>query len=130
MARLRRYSDREDQFHEAMPAAPARPMYATGVADERLTRTLPERIVYFLTATILSILTLRLILLMLGANAANGFVNFIYAITNPLVAPFRGIFALPADTGVGFFDWATLIAMAVYGLVGYLLMSLFNRARR
>jgi YggT family protein len=130
MARFRRYNDREDQFHEAIPAAPARPMYAQRAEDATLARSVPERVVYFLTATIFSILALRLLLLVLGANAANGFVNLVYAVTNPLVAPFRGIFALPADTGVGFFDWATLIAMAVYGLAGYLVMTLFNRARR
>lgn len=76
---------------------------------------------------------LRFVFLLVGANPASGFVNWVYDWSTPLVAPFAGIFGQNATiTGQGavvasVFDWTALIALVVYALVGGLLVRLFAR---
>ncbi len=69
-----------------------------------------------------TILGFRLAFLLAGANANNGFVDFIYDMTNPLAEPFQGIIANEAVNS-GIFEPATLIAMLVYLVAAALLMA-------
>ncbi|MEO8511633.1 MAG: YggT family protein, partial [Chloroflexota bacterium] len=52
-----------------------------------------RRIVILLFGILTVLIALRIILLLLGANAGNGLVDFVYGATEPFVAPFRGIFS-------------------------------------
>ena len=87
--------------------------------------------VYFIFGIIELLLMLRFVLLLIGANAANSFVSWVYAWSGPFAAPFAGIFgqhAAIAGPGVvvqSDFDWTTLIAIVVYGIIGALLVRLF-----
>lgn len=77
-------------------------------------------------------LGLRFIFLLFGANPATPFVRWIYSTSSPFIAPFNGIFGhatvAPAGTVVhSVFDPSTLIALAVYGIVGVILLSIFGR---
>jgi len=78
---------------------------------------------------------LRFIFLLLGANPASGFVQWIYDWSAPLVAPFAGVFGHAATVrGPGVvipsvFDWAALVALIVYGLILALLGRVFARSR-
>ena len=60
----------------------------------------------------------RFLLRLFGASTQSGFVNLIYAISTPLIAPFHGIFA---DSGskTNIFEPAALVALIVYALVGW-----------
>ena len=60
----------------------------------------------------------RLGFLLAEANANNGFVNFIYDVSKPLAEPFQGIVA-----NSGNLEWASVIAMAVYGIAALLLIA-------
>lgn len=64
---------------------------------------------------------------LLGANPESGFVDFMYAITYPLLAPFFGIFGTPqvADKA---FEGSTLVAMAVYAVIGYGIVKIIRIA--
>jgi uncharacterized protein YggT (Ycf19 family) len=64
----------------------------------------------------------RLLLLMAGADPNGGFADFVYSLTDPLVAPFNGIADNQPVEGDGFFDAATAIAMAVYVVATALVM--------
>lgn len=93
-------------------------------------------IIYAIGGFIEALIALRFVLRLLGANASNAFVNFIYSWSTPFVAPFSGIFGQDATVveGVGtattsVFDWTALIALVVIGLVVGLLGSLFTRRR-
>jgi hypothetical protein len=68
-----------------------------------------------------SLLAFRFVFLLTGANANNGFVDFIYDSTNWLVDPFEGI-ASTSEVDGGVFDPATLIAMAVVMVVAALII--------
>jgi hypothetical protein len=86
-------------------------------------------IIYLIFAVIEVILLLRFFFLLLGANSANGFVAFIYNVSSPLVAPFYGIFGQLRKAGeqfVAVFDPSTLIALIVYGLIGWILVRLLT----
>lgn len=83
-------------------------------------------IISTLSGLIELLLVFRFFFRLLGANPANGFVSWIYSVSHPLVAPFADIFGQPVATnGVvvrGVFEWASIIALILYGIVGSLLL--------
>ncbi len=89
-----------------------------------------SRIVWFIAGVILSLLALRFLFALLGANPANAFANFIYAVTTPLVAPFFGLFRYDFTAGVARFETYTLVAMLIYSLIAYGISRLVTITRR
>lgn len=87
---------------------------------------------YFLTLTetILGIveflLTIRILLKFFGASTVAPFVKWVYETTNPLLAPFEGMF--PTSTiSTGFvLEVSTLFALITYAFVGVLLESIIH----
>ena len=76
-----------------------------------------------LVFTVLEVLLLvRFTLKLLGANADQPLVSAIYGITEPLVAPFRGMFAQPAGTPV--VEIATLLSIVFFVLVAALIVAI------
>ena len=76
-----------------------------------------------LVFTVLEVLLLiRFTLKLLGANAEQALVSAIYGITEPLVAPFRGIFAQPAGTPV--VEIASLLSIIFFVLVAALIVAI------
>ena len=80
-------------------------------------------IVYFILGVLEVILGLRLLFRLLAANPENGFISFLYNLSYPFVAPFNGIFGNPGMNG-SVFEVSTLIAMLVYALLAWGLVSL------
>jgi uncharacterized protein YggT (Ycf19 family) len=75
------------------------------------------------------LLTLRLICEFLVVNTGTPFVAWLYGVTAPLVAPFAKI--LPNWKFSGFVvDFATVAALIVFVLAGYLLLMLFSDSRK
>ena len=76
-----------------------------------------------LAFTVLEVLLLvRFTLKLLGANADQPLASAIYGITDPLVAPFRGMFAQPAGTPV--VEIATLLSIVFFILVAALVVAI------
>ena len=69
-------------------------------------------------AVVETLLVGRLGFLLAEANPSNGFVNFIYDLSKPLVEPFQGIVANSGNLEV-----ASPIAMAVYAVAAMLLTA-------
>lgn len=79
-------------------------------------------LVYYVTGLLEILLLFRFVFKLLGANASSGFVAFMYGLTDIFLAPFNSIFQTSTAQGaetVAVFDPAILIAMAVYGLIGW-----------
>jgi uncharacterized protein YggT (Ycf19 family) len=74
-------------------------------------------------AAVETLLGFRLAFLLGEANPNNGFVDFIYGVTDPLVEPFQGIIANETLSGGGVFEPATVIAMVVYLMAAALLIA-------
>lgn len=86
-----------------------------------------KNVIYYILGIIEVLLAFRLAFKLLGANPANGFVIWLYAITKALTAPFYGIFG----TFVGrdaiaqyIFEPATVVAMIVYAVIAIGLVRL------
>lgn len=81
--------------------------------------TVVARLIWFVAGVIMVLLGFRFIFVLLGANSGNAFVDFIYNVSHPFAAPFFGIFSYNVHYGVSRFEGSTLIAILVYGLIGY-----------
>jgi hypothetical protein len=81
-------------------------------------------VTYFILAVIEVILLLRLIFRMLGANQDNGFITFLYGLSHVFVAAFNGIFNDQTIGSRGVFELSTLVAMLVYALIAWGVVSL------
>jgi hypothetical protein len=90
-----------------------------------------SRIIWFVAGVILLLLAFRFVLALLGANTTNSFAQFIYNTSHPFVAPFFNLFNYSnIQYGSSRFEIYTLIAMAVYAAVAWVLAALANIGRR
>jgi|ERR1700730_5502189 uncharacterized protein YggT (Ycf19 family) len=64
---------------------------------------------------------------LLGASSQSAFVSFIYQVSTPLVAPFKGIFG-NGGSGTNSFETASLVAIAVYAVIGWGIVVLIRIA--
>src|SRR5919199_1648968 len=80
-----------------------------------------KQIVWFVIGLIIAVIALRFVLLALGANPANGFASFIYGLGGIFVGPFRGIFGAEPAYGQSYFETASLIAIVVYLILGWII---------
>src|ERR1700694_4909699 len=112
---------------------PVRPgTTATPVAPVTTTRTAIYRevgnntrviqAVWWIVGFIEVLIAIRFVLKLFGANPAP-FVRFMYDVTWPLVAPFHGIFNT-AQEGKSILEPESLVAMAIYALIGWGIVSL------
>ena len=79
-----------------------------------------EYIVYFVLGTLETLLAFRLVLKLMGASMASGFVNFIYGLTGIFILPFEGIFRRGITQGIesaSVFEPSTFVAIIVYAIV-------------
>jgi uncharacterized membrane protein len=106
------------------PAEARRTTTRTSVSGAVVAR----RAVYWIGGFIIALIALRFIFLLLGANRGSGFVDFIYDLTNVLVAPFSGIFGEPTF-GVAYFETSALVAIIIYGLITIGIGKLFTLNR-
>lgn len=81
-------------------------------------------IVYFLLGVLEVILGLRFLFRFLGANPNNSFISFLYSLSHVFVGPFNGIFNDQALGTRSVFEISTLIAMLLYALIAWGLVSL------
>lgn len=81
-------------------------------------------ITYFILGVLEIILLLRLFFRLFGANQGNSFILFLYGVSHVFVAPFNGIFNDQTLGSNGVFETSTLIAMLVYALLAWGIVSL------
>lgn len=78
------------------------------------------RVVWFIVGILVALLILRIILALMGANLDNAFASFIYALTDPFVAPFRGLLQQGEfQAGVSRLELETIVSVIVYVLIGW-----------
>lgn len=126
------------------PADPGQPAsvpahgaaYGSTVTQERIVRRgstaqLWERVVVFVFGVVQLLLVLRVVLLLLNAREGNDLVSLIYNISDPLVAPFRGILGKGgiADGGT-YLDGAALVALVGWTIAEFVIIGLIRVFRR
>jgi uncharacterized protein YggT (Ycf19 family) len=75
-------------------------------------------VVAFIVGVIDVLIAVRFFLKLLGASTQSSFVNFLYGVSAPLVAPFHGIFP-NSGSGANIFESGSLVALVVYALIGW-----------
>jgi hypothetical protein len=88
-----------------------------------------RKIVYYLLGVLEVLFTFRLIFKILGANPTSNFVSQIYKVSGIFLSPFRGIFGVTVNNGIetkSVLEPATIIAMIVYALIAYGIVTLIR----
>lgn len=81
-----------------------------------------SRVIALLFTVLEVLLLVRFTLKLLGANADQPLASALYGVTEPLVAPFRGMFAQPTGTPV--VEVATLLSVLFFVLLGALIVAI------
>ena len=91
-----------------------------------------RRVISLLFGILAVLIALRIVLLLLVANQTNGLVDFIYNVTEPFVAPFRGIFNfdLVSPGGGSTVDIGALVALIGWALIYMLIMAILSLGDR
>ena len=90
-----------------------------------------RRVLSLLFGVLVTLILLRIVLLLLVANPGNSIVDFIYSVTEPFVAPFRGIFQFDVVvSGDRALDIAALVALIGWTLIYALIMAILRLADR
>ena len=85
---------------------------------ERVATFKATQIIWLVLAILEAVLALRFIFLLIGVNGDNPFAAFLYNLTQIFVAPFLSLTGTPV-AGRMVFEFPTLIAMVVYGLIAW-----------
>ncbi|TLS38890.1 YggT family protein [Pseudalkalibacillus caeni] len=76
-----------------------------------------------------AIIGIRIILKLFGANPNAPFVQWLYATSGPLLAPFQGIFPSPELDGRFVIEFSALFALIIYSIIGSLLIKVVHLIR-
>ncbi len=90
-------------------------------ANQTSTIARTVNIVYFLAGVLELLLATRVVLHLIGANADNGFANFIYGLSGPFVALFASLLKNPTLSATAVLEVTTIVAMIAYAIVAWLL---------
>lgn len=101
---------------ERLPTHRIKPLYRT------------TQVIWYILAVIEILLAFRFILKLLGANAGAGFSRFVYSITWLFAEPFLVVFR-PSQVQGNIFEWSTLLAMAVYFLIAWMIVKALIMAK-
>lgn len=83
------------------------------------------QVIWYILGVAEVLLASRILLKLIGANLNSGFTSFIYSASAPLASPFRGV--LGETTSLeSVIEWSTIIAMAVYAVVAFGVVKLFQ----
>ena len=88
----------------------------------RMLRQLVDLVMYFIGAVV----GLRFLFRLVGANADNGFVSWVYDTSGEILSPLRNILVSPSLDGAGVVDFTALFGLIVYGLASLLVVKLIN----
>jgi len=86
-------------------------------------------VIWWIVGLVDVLLIIRFLLKLLGGSTVSGFVRFMYDVTQFMVAPFHGIFNT-AVQGRSILEPESLVAIAIYSLIGWGIVSLIRMMTR
>lgn len=90
---------------------------------------LAARVVSYVLGVVEVILAFRFVLALLGANRSNDFAQLVFNVSYPFVQPFFGLFGYTPKYGASHLELYTLVAMAVYAIIGWGIIALIRLPR-
>jgi uncharacterized protein YggT (Ycf19 family) len=126
------YSDptRRDPVQPVEPVQPAAYRRDVVQRDEASPAFRLAWIIYTILGVVDVMIILRVLFKALAANADAGFTSFVYGVTDPLVAPFQGIFGTPQASNGSVFELSSVVAIVVYALVAWVIVQVASVAGR
>ncbi|TMC52395.1 MAG: hypothetical protein E6J20_12075 [Chloroflexi bacterium] len=106
-------------------SAPASAQPSVSMNEEGRYNFRAAAVVGFIVGVVDIFVAARFLGKLLGASAQSAFVNFLYAVSGPLVAPFQGIFG-NGGSKANSFETADLVAIVVYSVIGWGLVMLIR----
>lgn len=120
--------DREPGFEVGRRVVESKPTTRSVVVSRLI------QFIWLVVGIIAILLSLRFLLLILAANPGAGFAQFIYSVTDIFMIPFSALLPVTDASGGSLVEWASLIAIGVYMLVGWVIVTLirilFSETRR
>lgn len=89
----------------------------TEVPDQAPGAVIGARMVYWIGGAIISLLAIRFVLALLGANRDVPFADFIFSLSYPFVYPFFGLFNFEPTYGQAQLELGTLVAILFYAIL-------------
>jgi uncharacterized protein YggT (Ycf19 family) len=105
--------------------APAPVQQTSSITEEGRYNFRAAAVVGFIVGMVDIVIAARFLGKLLGASSQSAFVSFIYQVSSPLVAPFKGIFA-NVGSNANSFETASLVAIAVYAVIGWGIVMLIR----
>lgn len=87
-----------------------------------------SQLVWYLFFIIQTILGVRFVLRLLGANPEAAFTQFVYSVSETPLAPFSVVFDTTIVAGA-VIEWSTLLAIIAYGLLAQAVVMLLSIGR-
>lgn len=117
--------ERVEHLHDAgvTTAGPATNVNVGTAAAPSDAVTIVTRVVMLVITVLEALLLFRFVFKLLGANASQPMISWLYAFTEPLVRPFQGIFPEPRTPAI-VIDVPALLAIVFMLLVGWLIVAL------
>ena len=88
-----------------------------------------EYLIYFFFGALEILLAFRLVLKLMGASMASGFVRLIYSLTGIFILPFEGMFRRGFSQGLettSVLEPSTLVAIIVYAILAWGIVKLIR----
>lgn len=128
--------DDTDRTHSREVASSIAPAYRTrserldeaAVTQDNMVAKLVQ-VVYYIAGILVALVALRFLLLLFGA-ANTGIVNLVYQLTDPLVAPFQGLFSNVSVEGGARLELASLFAILAILILAYIVAGFFRLLSR
>lgn len=127
----KRLTSPEDRLSPDTPSAETTSPHVRRSRINRLRKF--EELVWFVLAVLMVVLSIRFFLLLVGSRTGVPFVDFWYNLSAPLITPFAGMFGTinTYNTYTGMrLELESLVAMLVYGLIGYLVILAIRLLKR
>lgn len=109
-------------YQLVQPVAPVHPVQRPPATSLTYRAT---QLTYLVLGVLEALMITRVVLKLLAANPASGFVRFVYNASAPLVAPFQGIFPTPS-TQHSVLELSSLVAIAVYALIAWGIVGIIS----
>jgi YGGT family len=112
-------------YQQPAPVPAPAPVERVSVTEHGRYNFRAAAVVWFVVGVVEVFIAARFLGKLFGASSVSAFVNFIYQVSAPMVAPFTGIFG---DTGskTNTFETASLVAIVVYAVIGWGLVVLIR----
>jgi uncharacterized protein YggT (Ycf19 family) len=88
-----------------------------------------EQFIRYVAVILGTLIAVRFVINLFNTGRSRSFINFFYTLTDWVVKPFQAVLGQPPSGTGGYFDWPSLAALIVVGVVASLLIWMLRPSR-